>query len=538
MKFKDLKLSTKLAGGFGVILIIMAGSNIFSIRRMTAIKNEIDDVTANRLPRALALADLNLNTAALRISQLQHAFTREPAVRQQQKDLMIRLIDRIEENKDTYERLRSESTVRPFDTAEEDALYAAFDRKWETYQDLSFAFFDLLGESATEKAITLLNGQAQEVFDNFSADLAALVNVNKKNSSEAARRADVAFQSGRAITRTLSVGTILFSAFLVAWLARFIAVPVQKLVEAAQGVAGGNLNVHLNLDSKDEIGNLTKSFNQMTASLREARERMQNTQVQLVQSEKMASLGQLTAGVAHEINNPVNFVSANVGPLRRDISELFAVLAQYEEIVATQQLQEKFQDVEKLKQKLDFPYLKDEINNLLDGVQEGAQRTSEIVKGLRNFTRLDEDDRKPADINQGIESALLMLKHQLKNRVEVIKEFGALPPVMCYPGKMNQVFLNLLANASQAIAGKGQIIIKTFSDGEIVTISIRDTGMGMTPEVKKHIFEPFFTTKPVGEGTGLGLPITYGIIEAHDGNIEIYSEPGKGSEFVITLPVK
>ena len=538
MKFKDLKLSAKLAGGFGVILIIMAGSNIFSIQRMTAIKNEIDDVTANRLPRALALADLNLNTAALRISQLQHAFTREPAVRQQQKDLMIRLIDRIEENKDTYERLRSESTVRPFDTAEEDALYAAFDRKWETYQDLSFAFFDLLGESATEKAITLLNGQAQEVFDNFSADLAALVNVNKKNSSEAARRADVAFQSGRAITRTLSVGTILFSAFLVAWLARFIAVPVQKLVEAAQGVAGGNLNVHLNLDSKDEIGNLTKSFNQMTASLREARERMQNTQVQLVQSEKMASLGQLTAGVAHEINNPVNFVSANVGPLRRDISELFAVLAQYEEIVATQQLQEKFQAVEKLKQKLDFPYLKDEINNLLDGVQEGAQRTSEIVKGLRNFTRLDEDDRKPADINQGIESALLMLKHQLKNRVEVIKEFGALPPVMCYPGKMNQVFLNLLANASQAIAGKGQIIIKTFSDGEIVTISIRDTGMGMTPEVKKHIFEPFFTTKPVGEGTGLGLPITYGIIEAHDGNIEIYSEPGKGSEFVITLPVK
>ena len=538
MKFKDLKLSAKLAGGFGVILIIMAGSNIFSIRRMTAIKNEIDDVTANRLPRALALADLNLNTAALRISQLQHAFTREPAVRQQQKDLMIRLIDRIEENKDTYERLRSESTVRQFDTAEEDALYAAFDRKWETYQDLSFAFFDLLGESATEKAITLLNGQAQEVFDNFSADLAALVNVNKKNSSEAARRADVAFQSGRAITRTLSVGTILFSAFLVAWLARFIAVPVQKLVEAAQGVAGGNLNVHLNLDSKDEIGNLTKSFNQMTASLREARERMQNTQVQLVQSEKMASLGQLTAGVAHEINNPVNFVSANVGPLRRDISELFAVLAQYEEIVATQQLQEKFQDVEKVKQKLDFPYLKDEINNLLDGVQEGAQRTSEIVKGLRNFTRLDEDDRKPADINQGIESALLMLKHQLKNRVEVIKEFGALPPVMCYPGKMNQVFLNLLANASQAIAGKGQIIIKTFSDGEIVTISIRDTGMGMTPEVKKHIFEPFFTTKPVGEGTGLGLPITYGIIEAHDGNIEIYSEPGKGSEFVITLPVK
>jgi len=538
MKFKDLKLGVKLAGGFGVILVIMAGSNIFSIRRMSAIKNEIDDVTANRLPRALALADLNLNTAALRISQLQHAFTREPAARQQQKDIMIRLIDRIEGNKDAYERLKNESTVRQFDSAEEDALYAAFERKWETYQDLSFTFFDLLGDNATDKAIALLNGAAQNIFDNFSADLTALVQVNKRNSSEAARRADVAFQSARAITRTLSAGTILFSAFLVAWLARFIAVPVRQLVGAAKGVAGGDLNVHLNIDSKDEIGNLAHSFNLMTASLREARERMQKAQVQLVQSEKMASLGQLTAGIAHEINNPVNFISANVNPLRRDIAEVLAVLAQYDETVATQQLQEKFNTVETLKKNLDLPYLKEEINNLLDGVQEGAQRTSEIVKGLRSFTRLGEDERKPADINQGIESALLMLKHQLKNRVEVIKDYGNVPPVVCYPGKLNQVFLNLLANASQAIAGAGKIFIKTSCDGEIVTIAIKDTGMGMTPEVRKHIFEPFFTTKPIGEGTGLGLPITYGIIEAHDGNIEVYSEPDQGSEFVITLPVK
>jgi len=538
MKFKDLKLGAKLAIGFGFILVIMAGSNIFSLRRMTAIKNEIEEVTANRLPRALAIADLNLNTAALRISQLQHAFTTDPVAGKQQRDMMSKLIDRIEKNKDTYERLKAESEARRFYSEEEKELYAAFDRKWETYQDLSFAFFDLLANHETPQAIDLLNGEAQEVFDNLSANLTALVNINKNDSNAAAERADFAYQSARAITKTLSIVTILISAFLVAGLARFISVPVRHLVHAAQSVTGGDLHVHLKSDSKDEIGNLAQSFNQMTAALREARERMQKAQVQLVQSEKMASLGQLTAGIAHEINNPVNFVSANVGPLRRDIAEVFAVLAQYDEAMAMQQLQEKFKNVETLKKNLDWPYLKEEINNLLDGVQEGAHRTSEIVKGLRSFTRLDEDERKPADINQGLESALLMLKHQLKNRVEVIKDFGALPPVMCYPGKLNQVFLNLLANASQAIAGTGKIFIKTSGDGEIVTIAIKDTGAGMTPEVRKHIFEPFFTTKPVGEGTGLGLPITYGIIEAHDGNIEVYSEPGNGSEFVITLPVK
>jgi len=538
MRFKDIKLSVKLALEFGFILAIMAGANIFSIRRMAAIKSEIDEVTDNRLPRTLAIADLNLNIAALRLGQLQHVFTADPAAGKRQRDMMSKLVDRIEKNKDLYERLKDDSETRRFYSDEEKDLYAAFDRRWERYQDLSFAFFKLLDDDQKQKALALLNGEAQEVFDAFSAEVAALVEVNKKDSAKAARRAEAEYRAARAITRTLSIITIVLSAFLVAWLARLIAVPVRQLVEAAKSVADGDLNARVNLDSKDEIGKLAQSFNLMTASLREARERMQKTQVQFVQSEKMASLGQLTAGIAHEINNPVNFVSANVGPLRRDIAEILSVLDKYDEAVATHQLQEKFQAVEKLKQELDLPYLKGEINDLLEGVQDGALRTSEIVKGLRNFTRLDEDERKPADINQGIDSALLMLKHQLKNRVEIIREFGALPPVMCYPGRLNQVFLNLLANAGQAIASKGQIFIKTFSDGDIVTISIRDTGTGMTPEVRQHIFEPFFTTKPVGEGTGLGLPITYGIIEAHDGNIEIYSEPGQGSEFVITLPVK
>lgn len=585
MKFRDLKLGIKQALGFGVILAIMAGVNIFAITKMGAIKAEIDEISGNRLPRAIAISDLNLNTATLRISQLQHAFTVETSAQQKQKNMMIALIDRINENLDTYAQLKAASEERQSLSKTEDSLYTAFDRKWEAYQDLSFTFFEFLEDGKTQPAVNLLNGEAQHVFDDFSADLTALVNINKRDSYALALRAEQTYQATRYISITWLIITVLASAFIAAGLARLIAIPVRNLVTAAGQIAEGDLNVQLESLSKDEIGHLSHSFNQMTIALREARENMQRqagklqeqqaalqasnlelekksqslaqqnaeieqknrelertmhqlrkAQQQLVQSEKMASLGQLTAGIAHEINNPINFVSSNVNPLRRDLEDFFALLAAYEATIERQQLQEQFAAARKLKEELDFTFLKQEVNSLLDGIKEGAQRTSEIVRGLRNFTRLDEDERKPANVNHCLESTLLMLKHQLKNRVEVIKDFGPLPEIMCYPGKLNQVFTNILSNASQAISGAGKIFIKTAFDGDIVTISIKDTGKGMTEEVKRRIFEPFFTTKDVGEGTGLGLSITYGIIEEHDGNIEVYSEPGKGSEFVITLP--
>jgi signal transduction histidine kinase len=580
MKLSDLKLGVKQAMGFGLILAIMAGVNIFAIRKMAAIKTDIDEVTANRLPRAVAISDINLNTAALRTNQLQYAFTTDPNVQNQQKELMIHLIDKINENIDVYERLKTMSEAGGAYSAEESRLYAAFTQNWEQYQDLTIAFIGLLRTNQIQEAVRLLNSEAQVVFNELSLYLTRLVEVNKKDSYAAARRAEITFRSTRKIATTLLILTILLSAFLAAGLSRLIAIPVRHLVRAAQSVAEGNLNVRVNTVSKDEIGYLAKSFNQMTTALRETREKLHDhqrrlqaqnqeleeksqslaqrnteierknhdlenalaklkrTQLQLVQSERMASLGQLTAGIAHEINNPVNFVSSNINPLRRDVADLLAILAKYEEHIGAQHLQEKFQAVDALKKDLDFSYMQQEIENLLNGIQEGARRTSEIVRSLRNFTRLGEDERKPADINKGLESTLLMLQHQLKKRVEVIKDFGVLPEIMCYPGKLNQVFMNILVNASQAIVGSGKIFIKTSYDGEIVTISIKDTGVGMSNEIKQHIFEPFFTTKGVGEGTGLGLPITYGIIEEHDGNIEVYSEPGKGSEFVITLPAK
>ncbi|HKR05146.1 MAG TPA: ATP-binding protein, partial [Bacteroidia bacterium] len=251
-----------------------------------------------------------------------------------------------------------------------------------------------------------------------------------------------------------------------------------------------------------------------------AYEDLKKAQEQLIQSEKMASLGQLTAGVAHEINNPINFVSANVNPLKRNFAELIDVIKNKKTLNADE-----------------LNYTINETHELLTGIEEGSRRTAEIVIGLRNFSRLDEEEMKKASINEGIHSTLVLLKSKLKqNNIEVINLFDDLPEIECYPGKLNQVFMNIISNAIDAISENGKIIITTSKENDRIKISICDNGKGMSREVKQKIFDPFFTTKDVGKGTGLGLSISYGIIEKHKGNIEVNSEVGKGSEFLISLP--
>lgn len=266
-------------------------------------------------------------------------------------------------------------------------------------------------------------------------------------------------------------------------------------------------------------------------------ENLKSTQTQLVEAEKMASLGLLTAGVAHEINNPINFVSGNVEPLKRDIHDLLKILVAYEDQISQAKLQGNFEAVASLKEELDFDFLVEEIEHLLGGIQEGARRTSEIVKGLRNFSRLDEDELKLASVNEGIESTLLILGSELRERIEVILELGEVPEISCHPGKLNQVYMNVITNAIQSIEDEGKIYIRTAVEGEYVKVSIEDTGRGMTEEVQQRIFDPFFTTKEVGHGTGLGLSISFGIIENHKGKISVKSKVGAGSEFEILLPI-
>jgi signal transduction histidine kinase len=261
---------------------------------------------------------------------------------------------------------------------------------------------------------------------------------------------------------------------------------------------------------------------------------------QLAHMEKMASLGALTAGIAHELNNPINFVSSNINPLKRDIADLLEVLTLYATISPEDDkaaLAQKLADIDALKAEVDLEYIIDEINQLLNSIAEGAQRTANIVKDLRNFSRIDKNEIKKVDIHEGLESTLTLLFNQYKNRVTVEKSYGNLPEVECFPGQLNQVWMNILANAIQAMPNGGTLSLKTEPDGDRIRVSIKDTGIGMSDEVRTRIFEAFFTTKDVGEGTGLGMSISASIIEKHHGQIDVESAVGKGSTFVITLPV-
>ena len=257
----------------------------------------------------------------------------------------------------------------------------------------------------------------------------------------------------------------------------------------------------------------------------------------MVQAEKMASLGQLTAGIAHEINNPINFVSANIQPLKDDLKDILEMVKFMRKLSKNIYPKRKHNEVSKLKENIKIEMTLKEVNDLLKGMEEGAKRTSEIVKGLRNFSRLDQNVFLSANINESLDSCLVLLHNSYKNRIKIVRQFGEIPEVDCLPGQINQVFMNILSNAIQAIPGEGTIFVKTWHVDAMVKISIRDTGTGMTEDVQKKIFDPFFTTKGVGKGTGLGMSISFGIIQKHNGKIELFSKPGEGTEFVITIPV-
>lgn len=292
------------------------------------------------------------------------------------------------------------------------------------------------------------------------------------------------------------------------------------------------------LQANEEVIATNENLEIRTQELQYTLENLKLAQTQLIQSEKMASVGVLTAGIAHELNNPINFVSGNVKPLRRDIEDIFAIIEKYESIIKSSKLTDTFSDVDAFKDNIDYSLLMKEIIGLLEGIEEGANRSSTIVKGLRSFSRLDEEKLQIYDIHEGIDSTLILLYNKIKSRITIRKEYGDIKDIECYPSKLKQVLMNILTNSIQAIEEKGEIVIQTISSDSGVKIVIKDNGRGMSKEVKEHIFEPFYTTKDVGKGTGLGLSISFGIIEEHHGSIDVLSEPGKGSEFIISLPKK
>jgi signal transduction histidine kinase len=285
---------------------------------------------------------------------------------------------------------------------------------------------------------------------------------------------------------------------------------------------------------EDKVRERTEQLRSANEELATAYRDLQATQMQLVQREKMASVGQLVAGVAHELNNPIGFVSSNVTTLEEFVKRLRAMLEVYRAVPLAEADRER---VDGQWASLKVDYALKYLDSMILGIKEGADRTRKIVRDLRVFARSDDDVRQPVDLHEEIESSLTLLNHLLKDRVTVSRKFGDLPSVDCVRSQIDQVFLNLLANAAQAISGQGAITIETRRDDGFAVVTISDTGPGIPPELLGKIFDPFFTTKPVGEGTGLGLSISYEIMKKHRGALTAASPPGAGAAFTVRLPL-
>ncbi|MFA5242733.1 MAG: ATP-binding protein [Sulfuricella sp.] len=301
-----------------------------------------------------------------------------------------------------------------------------------------------------------------------------------------------------------------------------------------QGTAVLNLaslaleNIQLQLDQQRRI-----------AELQASNQKLEEAQGQLLQAEKMASIGQLAAGVAHEINNPVGYVASNISALGRYVNDLLSLLDAYEQLDGTLSGDApELLALRALKEKVNLTYLREDLHDLLAESKEGLERVKKIVLDLKTFSHVDQSEWQITDLHQGLESTLNIVWNELKYKAEVVKEYGNLPEIECLPSQLNQVFMNLMVNAAHAIENHGTITLRTGQAGEQVWVEVADSGKGIAPEHLNRIFDPFFTTKPVGKGTGLGLSLSYGIVKKHHGQIEVDSTPGQGTTFRVWLPLR
>lgn len=274
------------------------------------------------------------------------------------------------------------------------------------------------------------------------------------------------------------------------------------------------------------------------AELEVAYRRLKGAQDQLLQSEKLASIGQLAAGVAHEINNPIGYVHSNLATLQEYSKHLLTLIEAYDRLVDDSGSSQARIEVNDLRQRLDFSFLQSDLPQLIEESREGIERVRKIVQDLKDFSRSDARDKFVlADLHRGLDSTLNIIWNDLKYKAQVVKTFGEIPQIECIPSELNQVFMNILLNAGQAIAERGIVTVSTSVDADQVVIAIGDDGDGIPEDVLPRIFDPFFTTKPVGTGTGLGLAISYGLVKKHHGTIDVTSTPGEGTLFLIRLPI-
>jgi len=348
---------------------------------------------------------------------------------------------------------------------------------------------------------------------------------------------------------------LFFGLLASAMMSRIINSPLIRLTQGVKEFAGGNFNYRLKKTRFGEINELVQAYNNMAAELLElyssleqkvqertlelekANNDLKEAQAMMVHSEKMRSLGELVAGIAHEINNPINFIYGNIMILEKYNKDMFDLIEKYTENENVLPPEKKI-EIEKMKEEIDIDFLKDDIKELIRSCIEGTERTKNIILDLKNFSRMEEMVMTQFDIPKEIDTTLNILNNKYKNRITVHKNYEEnLPKIEAYGGQINQVFMNILDNAAAAIEGSGDVYINVKRAGENVEIEFRDTGKGIKKENLSKVFDPFFTTKPVGQGTGLGMSISYRVIQNHFGSISVDSELGQGATFKIVLPI-
>ncbi|WP_394386348.1 ATP-binding protein [Roseateles sp. BYS87W] len=312
-----------------------------------------------------------------------------------------------------------------------------------------------------------------------------------------------------------------------------------QMIAYASNHAGTTPSMWWLLQDRSEVMRAQEELVRNYRNIQETNARLEEAQNQLLQSEKMASIGQLAAGVAHEINNPIGFVNSNLGTLRRYVEQMLALIQAY----GTREVQPIDAELVALKQAADLEFIAEDLPELLDESEDGLSRVRKIVQDLKDFSRVDHADWQDADLNAGVESTLNVVMNEVKYRADVKRNYGTLPPVRCLAGQLNQVFMNLIVNAAHAMPTERRGLISlttgvaTQDEREWAWVEVGDDGCGMPPEVQRRIFEPFFTTKPVGKGTGLGLSMAFSIVQKHGGRIEVDSTPGEGTRFRVWVPV-
>ncbi len=348
----------------------------------------------------------------------------------------------------------------------------------------------------------------------------------------------------------VTVLLVLVFALLIFFFSNQIVSPIEVLVNAMKKFKSGKVEEITTFETTYEIDYLVRTFNEMTRNvvatkralevkleeLKKANIEIKTTQTTLVQSAKMISLGQIVAGVAHELNNPIAFIYSNMHQMSEYADRMQKLIAQYREIQSKLNESDR-KKIQNLETELEIDFMLKDMEDIIRSVLDGANRTKEIVTGLRTFSRIEDAHFRLSDVHEGIRSTLKLLSSELKNRIVVHEEFKPLPQIECNLSQLNQVFMNILSNSAQAIATRGEIWIRTLQDGENIRLEFEDSGSGIPENTLEKIFDPFFTTKKVGQGTGLGLSIAYGLIQKHNGTIRVESRMGQGTKFIIELPI-